>query len=105
MTRFRIGDIDDMAINTVRQLLPPGRPPIALYRLPDGFHATDDRCTHGDASLSEGEVEGDEIVCPFHLGRFDIRSGEATAAPCVEALSRYAVSTDADGVSWLELPD
>jgi phenylpropionate dioxygenase-like ring-hydroxylating dioxygenase large terminal subunit len=41
---------------------------------------TDDTCTHGQASLSDGFVVGDEIECPWHSGRFCIRDGRATGA-------------------------
>lgn len=59
MVRRAIDDSRDMPIGSVRQVLVPGRAPLALYRLADGFHVTDDRCTHGGASLSEGEVDGE----------------------------------------------
>ncbi|QLC25062.1 non-heme iron oxygenase ferredoxin subunit [Parasphingopyxis algicola] len=64
---------------------------LAVYRLDDGFYATDDVCTHGEASLAEGEIEGHEIICPFHLGAFDIRTGEPTRAPCTASLKVYPV--------------
>lgn len=103
MTRMHIGKVEDMPVNTIRQIAIEGWGVIALYHLPDGFFATEDRCSHGDATLSEGEIDGDEIVCPFHLGRFDIRSGEPTAAPCVTAIKRYTVEAGADGALYLDL--
>ncbi|MGE0487498.1 MAG: Rieske 2Fe-2S domain-containing protein [Gammaproteobacteria bacterium] len=92
-----------MPVGTVRQLEVPGCGALALYRLADGFYATDDRCTHGEASLADGDVDGDEIVCPFHLGRFDIRTGNATAAPCVTALTCHRIVADADGALIVEV--
>jgi nitrite reductase/ring-hydroxylating ferredoxin subunit len=64
----------------------------------------DDTCTHGQASLSEGTIEGDEIFCPFHMGAFSIKTGEATAPPCVSPLRTYPVRVEGDGV-YLELED
>jgi nitrite reductase/ring-hydroxylating ferredoxin subunit len=58
----------------------------AVFNLDGRFYVTQDLCTHGPGSLSEGFVIGDEIECPFHQGRFDIPSGRATAAPCTEAI-------------------
>ena len=58
-----------------------GLPPLAVFQLDDGFYVTDDTCTHGEASLCEGFVEGDEIECPWHSGRFCIKDGKATALP------------------------
>jgi p-cumate 2,3-dioxygenase ferredoxin subunit len=55
---------------------------VAVYLVDGEIFATADLCSHGDALLSEGFVEGSEVVCPFHMGRFDIRTGQATGAPC-----------------------
>ena len=46
------------------------------------YYVTADLCSHGPGSLSEGYLEDYEIECPFHQGRFDIRTGQATLAPC-----------------------
>jgi p-cumate 2,3-dioxygenase ferredoxin component len=56
------------------------------------FYAFEDRCTHGEASLSEdGQLIGHTVECGWHCGQFDIRSGEAIAAPCTDALRIFAV--------------
>src|SRR3954463_5450970 len=64
--------------------LPPGEsfrlevhPPVALFRTDDGgLHAIDDTCTHQDASLADGWLEGCEVECPLHAAIFDLRTGE-----------------------------
>ena len=48
---------------------------IAVYRLEDGFHAIDDICTHDGGPLAEGEVEGDQVICPRHGARFPFEPG------------------------------
>jgi len=64
---------------------------IAIFRVGDGFHAIDDECTHQGAPLSEGTVEGEEVECPWHGSRFDLRTGEATGPPADEPVSTYTV--------------
>lgn len=71
---------------------------LAVYRVDGQVYATDDLCTHGDASLAEGEIENGEIVCPYHMGKFDIRTGEATGAPCSIALRIYTVIERDDAI-------
>lgn len=67
-----------------------GLPPLAVFLLEDGLHyATDDTCTHGQASLSEGFIEGDEIECPWHSGRFCIKDGRPTGVPAVDPIRTY----------------
>ncbi len=98
-----LGRAADVPPNSVRQIVLEGRPPIALYHLVDGFFATDDLCSHGEASLAEGDIEDGEIVCPFHLGKFDIRSGMPTAAPCQVAIKAYPVVLDENGNLYIEM--
>ena len=68
-----------------------GNEAYALFNLEGQFYAIQDQCTHGPGSLAEGFVVGSEIECPFHQGRFDIRTGQATAAPCTQALRTWTV--------------
>ncbi|OAL76090.1 non-heme iron oxygenase ferredoxin subunit [Acinetobacter sp. SFA] len=72
------------------QVIIDGYPPLAVFHLEDGgFYVTDDTCTHGDASLADGEVDGCEVECPFHAGAFDIKTGEPCGAPCSIPLKTY----------------
>jgi naphthalene 1,2-dioxygenase system ferredoxin subunit len=73
---------------------------IALYGTEDGIHATDNICTHGHARLCDGFLEGHEIECPLHQGRFDVRSGKAMCAPLTEDLRSYPVKIE-DGRVYL----
>lgn len=64
---------------------------LAVFNLEGEFFATDDTCTHGPGSLSEGCIIGDAVECNFHNGVFDIRSGEVLAPPCMTPLKTYPV--------------
>jgi carbazole 1,9a-dioxygenase ferredoxin component len=75
-----------------------GHMPVAVFNLDGQFHVTDDTCTHGDASLCDGEIDGDVVECPFHQGAFDIRTGKAVGAPCIVDLKTYAVVVENDAV-------
>ncbi len=57
---------------------------IALFDLDGTLYATDDICTHAYAKLSDGWLDNGEIECPLHAGRFDIKTGSATAPPCTD---------------------
>jgi nitrite reductase/ring-hydroxylating ferredoxin subunit len=96
----RLCATSDISEGEVRQVtLCDGRV-LALYRVAGSVYATDNLCTHGEASLSDGEIEDGQIVCPYHLGKFDIRTGEPTGAPCSIALRTYRV-TESDGTIYL----
>lgn len=70
---------------------PPGGEPIMLCRHRGIVHALSDTCSHGMASLSEGEVEDGKIICPFHGGSFDLATGQAVDRPCTLPVKRFAV--------------
>lgn len=103
MTRVCIGTAADFPPRSVTPVSLPDGQAIALYHLDDGFFATDLRCSHGEASLADGEIDGGEIICPFHRGRFDIRSGAPRGMPCVVAVKIYVVLYGADGSLDIEL--
>ena len=81
----------------------PGRLPLAVFRIGSEYFVTDDRCTHGEGPLSDGTIVGDEIVCPFHMGAFCLRTGAPTAPPCIEPLRTY-VAVIRDGEVFGVLP-
>src|SRR3989441_12597051 len=62
---------------------------LAVFNLDGEFFVTDDHCTHGPGSLSEGFVEGDVIECNFHGGQFNIRTGGGVAPPCMVPIKTY----------------
>jgi naphthalene 1,2-dioxygenase system ferredoxin subunit len=64
---------------------------IAFYTCGDEVYATDNTCTHGQARLCNGFLDGHEIECPLHQGKFDIRNGQPTCDPVTEPLRSYPV--------------
>lgn len=71
--------------------LPDGRR-LAVYLVDGEAYATDDRCTHGNSSLTEdGCLDGHIVECGMHLGTFDVRTGAAIGPPCTKALRTYPV--------------
>ncbi|NBO13809.1 MAG: non-heme iron oxygenase ferredoxin subunit [Betaproteobacteria bacterium] len=77
---------------------------IAVFQVDGAFFAVDNTCSHGDARLCEGFVEGHEVECPFHQGRFDLRTGQATCAPATEPIRIWPVKPEG-GRIWVNLSD
>lgn len=72
--------------------------PIALFHVGDNYYATCDVCTHEQASLSEGDLDGEIIECPLHGARFNVRTGEVKSLPAVVRLKTYPVRIVGDAV-------
>jgi naphthalene 1,2-dioxygenase ferredoxin component len=83
----------DLPTDDVLGLAVAGRD-IAIYTVGDAVYATDNLCTHGHARLCDGFLEGHEIECPLHQGKFDVRTGQPTCAPVTEALRSYPVKIE-----------
>lgn len=64
---------------------------IAIYKTEGCFYATDDRCPHGNASLSEGWLEDGKIECPLHQSEFDLKTGKVLNPPCKVDVPIYPV--------------
>jgi nitrite reductase/ring-hydroxylating ferredoxin subunit len=64
---------------------------VAVFNLGGKFFVIDDQCTHGPGSLSEGCVDGEEIECDFHNGRFHIPTGAVTGPPCMIPVQTWTV--------------
>ena len=68
---------------------------LAVIRKGDEVFVIDNQCSHGPGSLSEGELDGYTIICDFHEGGFDIRTGEPVIPPCMVPVRTYEVENNA----------
>jgi nitrite reductase/ring-hydroxylating ferredoxin subunit len=71
---------------------------VAVFNLDGEYFVTDDACTHGPGSMSEGFVDGDCIECNFHQGVFNIRTGAVVQPPCMLPLKTYPASVEGGDV-------
>src|SRR3984893_9695120 len=67
---------------------------LAVFHVDSQFYVTDDTCTHGPGSLSEGYIEDDVVECNFHNGQFNIRTGEVVSPPCMVPIKTYPTLVD-----------
>lgn len=85
---------DEIFEGATLAVTPQGRD-IAVYKTEDGeVFATNNACSHGIAQLSEGYLQGYEVECPHHQGRFDIRTGQPTEPPCIAPIKTYPVKIE-----------
>ena len=99
-SRIEVCKVGDVATGEVMKVETHGLT-LAVFNLDGTFYVTDDACTHGPGSLSEGCVDGDRIECNFHQGIFNIRTGEVVAPPCIVPVKTYKAFVD-NGVVYIE---
>ena len=71
---------------------------VALFNENGTFYAIGDVCTHAGGPLSEGDLEGDVVTCPWHGAQFDIKTGEATSPPATEPVPTYRVKVEGENI-------
>ncbi|HEY7703408.1 MAG TPA: non-heme iron oxygenase ferredoxin subunit [Acidimicrobiia bacterium] len=79
-----------------------GEDRIAIFRVGDRVYAIGDRCSHAEASLSEGDLFGTEIECPRHGSAFDLETGRPLTLPATRPVSTYEVRVE-DGEVEVEV--
>lgn len=90
---YRVGEVDEFSEDEPSRRSVGGHD-IAIFRVDGELYALDDHCSHGDASLSEGWVEGGCVECPLHQARFNLRTGEAESGPAWEPVRSYKLRID-----------
>ena len=86
--------------------LPPGKSAcivfggekVALFNVSGTVLAIADTCSHRGGPLSEGEVEGTIVTCPWHGACFDLRSGASLGPPATQGVKRYQVAVKGNDV-------
>jgi nitrite reductase/ring-hydroxylating ferredoxin subunit len=101
-TRIELCKAEDVAPGNVLRVETAVGLTLAVFNLDGSFYVTDDACTHGPGSLSEGYVDGDTIECNFHQGVFNIRTGEVVQPPCIVPIKTYKASV-ADGTVYIDV--
>jgi len=91
--RRQIGIVSDVPEGTARQF-EVDEELIVVVNTPEGFFALEDRCSHAEVALSEGEVDGCLIECWLHGSAFDVRTGVPTSLPAITLVKTYSISTD-----------
>ena len=68
--------------------------PIAVFNLNGRYYAIEDLCSHEAETLSDGEVAGEEIICPRHGAHFSIPTGAALSPPAYEPVATFPVRVE-----------
>ena len=87
-------------IRVQRETLPE---PVAVFNDGGRFYALADTCSHGAASLADGEIVNGQVECPLHWGRFDLATGKAISLPAIRPVQAYRV-TVVDGKVYVSVP-
>ena len=88
---------DDLEIGK-SAIIEVGDKEIALFNYKGEYYAIDAVCTHRGGNLSEGDLDGDCIVCPLHGARFDIRTGVKERGNPDQNVATYPIRVDGNAI-------
>ena len=72
---------------------------VAVFNVDGTFYAIGDTCTHRGGPLSEGDVSGTTVTCPWHGARYDLKTGGVLTPPAPQGVANYKVVVEGDNVS------
>lgn len=94
---YKVGTRQDLNPGETRRVAAGGET-IALYNVDGAIYATDDICSHAEASLSDGWLEDYEITCPLHGAVFDVTTGKPLSLPATKPVRTFPVRLDGDDI-------
>jgi 3-phenylpropionate/trans-cinnamate dioxygenase ferredoxin component len=97
-TLVRVASAEDIPPGSAKLVEVEGKR-IAVFNVDGCFYAIDDRCPHRGGPLSEGELEGEVVTCPWHRSTFNVTTGAVLSAPARDGVSHYSVRDSGGEVS------
>lgn len=97
MAFVKVAVVQDVPPGKAKQVK-VGNKTLAVFNVNGTFYAIDDTCPHRGAPLSEGELEGHEVVCPWHSAAFDVTTGAHLCPPARSDVACYKVQVVGDEV-------
>jgi 3-phenylpropionate/trans-cinnamate dioxygenase ferredoxin subunit len=96
-----VAPVDDLPPGSVK-IVRAGQVAVGVYNLDGEYYAIEDRCSHDDGPLAEGDFDAEErvVICPRHGSRFDITTGRPLTLPAYEPVDTFPVTVE-DG--WVKV--
>ena len=93
----KVAAVGDLEIGSMKEI-EINHQKIVLAHTDDGYFAVADECSHDSAPISDGEVNGNEVVCVRHGARFDLKTGAVTAPPAIVPIDSYSIRIDGNDI-------
>ena len=97
----RVAAVSDVPEGTLRGVV-VAMQPIVLANVDGDVYALEDQCSHQDLPISDGELDGGDVVCTYHGARFDACTGKNRGLPAIRPVKSYPVEVRKDGI-YLEI--
>jgi len=93
----KVGEVSDFPVGSLRKVVVGGED-VALGNVNGKLYAIGGKCTHRGGPLSDGELDGNAVTCPWHGGQFDMTTGKVLAPPPTRDEPSFDVRIDGSAV-------
>ncbi|MCZ6584363.1 MAG: non-heme iron oxygenase ferredoxin subunit [Thaumarchaeota archaeon] len=98
MGKILVGKTSEMPPGKLNKVSVDGKE-VLVVNLDGNYFAMDDTCTHSGASLSEGQLDGSTVTCPWHGSTWDCKTGKLEKFPAkINDLKSYKVTVESDNI-------
>ena len=99
MAKFvKVGNKSEFQDLEAGKLVDAGGQTIAIFDLGGNYYAIENTCPHRGGPLAEGEMDGEEVICPWHGARFNIKTGAVLGPPAPQGVKSFPVRVTGDDV-------
>jgi len=102
MNFVKVALTDEVPVGQSKLVEVEGRK-ITIFNINGNFSAIDDTCTHSGGPLSEGIIDGSQVICPWHGAQFDVTTGKVLGGPASTDVRSYKVKVEGNEIH-LALP-
>ena len=93
----KVARVDEIPLGEMRYF-EIGLDRVVICHTEAGFFALADECSHDSAPISDGSIEGNEVVCPRHGARFSVEDGSVTGPPALVGIDRFDLRIEGDDI-------
>lgn len=98
MSKVTVAKVSDVPAGTLHKVSVEGHD-IVVANIDDKYYAIDDTCTHAGASISEGKIDGGNVICGWHGAQFDCASGKLAKFPAaIKDLKSYVTTVEGNDI-------
>ena len=94
---IKVAELQDVPPGHARAFTVEGQT-IALFNVEGIYYAIADTCTHDGGPLSDGEIQGTKVTCPWHGAEFDLKTGAVMGPPAFEDVPSYRVVVEGSDI-------
>jgi 3-phenylpropionate/trans-cinnamate dioxygenase ferredoxin component len=91
MSIVRIGSISEFEDLEAGKLVEVAGQSIAVFNIAGKYYAIANTCPHRGGPLADGMMAGEEVICPWHGARFNVKTGVVTGPPAQEGVKSFPV--------------